>query len=274
MGTYQGGVILVKDLKLQGSGKDQTILSRSGWDGIWVGNSAQVNLHNVQISGNRSIGIFIGETATVSLTNSAVSGNERAGLWVLKPATVRLANSTVSDNEGSGLAIDMGFVSRSRSTEVSYTSSQASHSKGSLAMSFALGSVTVALTNSTVSGNQEHGLLVKGTANVEVQDSTIKDNGAHPACQQKIQICNGIEVEEWAQVTIVRSTIQNNTDWGVAARLSRCGYQWDDFRGKVEFKGNNVIEGNNTSSNQNGMGNPGNHPWNRPTVPDGQVCLP
>ncbi len=44
--------------------------------------------------------------------------------------------------------------------------------------------------------------------------------------------------------------------------------------GKVTFQGTNVIEGNNKSGNQNGMGNPGNHPWNRPRVPDGQVCLP
>lgn len=43
---------------------------------------------------------------------------------------------------------------------------------------------------------------------------------------------------------------------------------------RVTFQGNNVIEGNNTSGNQDGMGNPGDHPWNRPEVPDGQVCLP
>lgn len=74
---------------------------------------------------------------------------------------------------------------------------------------------------------------------------------------------------------IVDSAITNNMDWGIAALLRKCGYNENYFTGKkVEFLGNNVIEGNNKSGNQNDMGNPGNHRWNQPDIPDGQVCLP
>ena len=50
----------------------------------------------------------------------------------------------------------------------------------------------------------------------------------------------------------------------------------DNFTGTVVFEEIDLddIAGNSTSNNQKDMGNPGNHPWNRPEVPDGQVCLP
>ena len=62
----------------------------------------------------------------------------------------------------------------------------------------------------------------------------------------------------------------------MGAALQQCGHWGDYFTGTVSFEDMMLedIRGNNTSGNQNGMGNPGNHPWNRPDVPDGQVCLP
>jgi parallel beta-helix repeat protein len=140
------------------------------------------------------------------------------------------------------------------------------------------GSAMVTLTNFTVSDNEEIGLSVGGSATVEVRGSTLEGNGTAPDCQQPgpywWNICSGIEVSDQSQTVIIDSRIINNTDWGVAAGLEKCGYEWNDFVGKVVFEGHNVIEGNNKSGNQNGMGNPGNHPWNQPGVPDGQVCLP
>jgi hypothetical protein len=72
---------------------------------------------------------------------------------------------------------------------------------------------------------------------------------------------------------LLDSRILHNADWGLAVWLRQCGY-WDIFTGQVVIKGHNVIKDNNKSGNQAGMGNPGDHPWNQPEVPDGQVCLP
>lgn len=47
---------------------------------------------------------------------------------------------------------------------------------------------------------------------------------------------------------------------------------WNRPASKVVFDGKNVIEGNNKAGNQNGKGNPGNHPLKN--LADGQVCLP
>lgn len=81
-------------------------------------------------------------------------------------------------------------------------------------------------------------------------------------------------VQYQAELVIFNSVIKDNTDWGVTAVLEKCGFFSDNFTGQVMFQGNNQIYSNNTSGNQNSMGNPGNHPGNRPDVSDGQVCLP
>ncbi len=75
---------------------------------------------------------------------------------------------------------------------------------------------------------------------------------------------------------IIDSKVLKNADWGVGAFLKQCRYWRDAFTGTVTFEDMTLdkIAGNNTTGNQDGMGNPGNHPWNRPDVPDGQVCLP
>lgn len=67
-----------------------------------------------------------------------------------------------------------------------------------------------------------------------------------------------------------------NADWSVGAALKQCGYEEDKFTGQVVFEDMRLeeISGNSITNDQTGKGNPGNHPWNRPDVLDGQVCLP
>lgn len=136
------------------------------------------------------------------------------------------------------------------------------------------GFATVILSNSRISGNGGNGLVTWDSATIELHTSTIEDNGVDGGCQEAGELCNGILVSGPSQVRVIDSVIRRNADWGVGAFLKQCGDFGDDFTGRVTFEGQNVIEGNNTSGNQDGMGNPGNHPWNRPDVPDGQVCLP
>jgi len=46
-------------------------------------------------------------------------------------------------------------------------------------------------------------------------------------------------------VEISNSTIRNNTDWGIAAWLRKCGYDENDFTGMVLWQGRgNSIYGN------------------------------
>jgi hypothetical protein len=181
--------------------------------------------------------------ARVNLTNVRVGAAKYAGLEVEDSAQVSLQNSTVSDSRWHGL-----FVSDS---------------------------ATVSLSDSTVSGHRFSGLYAVETATVVIQGSTIASNGIDPDCFNKYPVCSGISVQDQSHMTISDSKIIGNTDWGIAAILRKCGaLVGGNFTGKVAFGGNIIIEGNNKSGNQSGMGNPGNHPWNRPDVPDGQVCLP
>jgi parallel beta-helix repeat protein len=137
-----------------------------------------------------------------------------------------------------------------------------------------VGSAQATISSSTLSENGYNGIELWGSATVTLKESTVEKNGTSESCAGADWICNGVMVVGESQMTIIDSKIINNADWGVAAVQEKCGYRKDDFTGKVVFEGTNTIEGNNTSGNQNGMGNPGNHYWNQPNVPDGQVCLP
>jgi parallel beta-helix repeat protein len=250
---------------------DSTV-SDNGDIGLWVWNSAQVTLTSSQVSGHGLVGLLgVGDSAQVTLIDSTVSDNGDIGLWVWNSAQVSLQGSQVSGNDGVG--IRMGD-----SAQATITDSQVSDNDG---VGIRMGdSAQATITDSQVSDNGYDGIKMWGSAWAEIRGSTIEGNGTHGDCwspgPEGFKICNGIEVSDEAQVAVRDSTIRNNTDWGVAAYLKQCGYRRDNFTGQVIFKEMDLddIAGNNTSGNQDGMGNPGNHPWNRPDVPDGQVCLP
>ncbi len=126
-----------------------------------------------------------------------------------------------------------------------------------------LGSDSTTLIYDSAVADDGDGLYLSGLSQVVISNSVVSDSKD-----------NGIELNDQAELTLQESVIKGNSDWGVMARLISCGSRSDDFNGQVTFQGLNLIEGNNTSSHLNGKGNPGNHPWNRPDVPDGQVCLP
>ncbi|MCS7197227.1 MAG: right-handed parallel beta-helix repeat-containing protein [Candidatus Bipolaricaulota bacterium] len=137
------------------------------------------------------------------------------------------------------------------SAKVSLASSTVSGNRYGLVASE---SSSVNLSNSTVSDNRLNGLKVLGFAAGEVRPSVIAGNGINEKCLEKDYLCTGITVEEKSQVMVTESRIISNADWGMTAALEKCGFD-------------TVIEQNNTTVNQNGMGNPGNHPW--PDVPNG-----
>jgi len=91
----------------------------------------------------------------------------------------------------------------------------------------------VSLTNSQVSDNGEHGLVVGESAQVTMEESLIEGN------------YNGIFVAEETHVELADTTIRNNIGWGIAAWLRKCGYDKGNFTGTVLWQGRgNQIYGN------------------------------
>jgi parallel beta-helix repeat protein len=187
---------------------------------------------------------LISEAQGVQIEGVTITGSAFTGLLLGGQAKATITNSQVSGNKWSGIGVE--------------ASAQAT------------------ISNSQISGNGKHGIWMWGSAQAEIRGSTIEGNGTSEDCKKNNYICNGIWLYAKSQVKIIDSTIRNNADWGVGAYLKQCGEYTDDFTGTVTFEDMMLdqIAGNNTSGNQNGMGNPGNHYWNRPDIPDGQVCLP
>jgi parallel beta-helix repeat protein len=236
-GTYETGLTLWKPLTLQGVGQEQTMLKALPERGLVISIIAEaqgVRLEGLAVTGSYD-GLFV--YGQVTLKGIQVSESKNSGLDVRGSAQVILTNSQVSNNWWDGLWVS--------------------------------GSATVSVTSSQLSGNEWAGLEVGGSATVVVRSSIIEDNGTHEECKEIDRICNGIKVGGKSQTTITESKIINNTDWGLAARLKKCGYKEDDFTGKVTIDDKTVIEGNNRAGNH--KGNPG---WTGPPMSDGQVCLP
>jgi nitrous oxidase accessory protein NosD len=203
-------------------------------------------------------------------TITIASGTYEAGLTLWKPVTLRGAGleKTIlkaSANRGLVGSIIAGAIGIQLENLAITTGGQ-----GTALSIFGQGR----LSNVWIFENGFDGLGIAGPAIVEVHNSVISGNGTWPECSMDWVICNGIALSGQAQLKLTDSGIRENWDWGIAASLKQCGYPQDAFTGTVTFEGTNIIKGNNRWSNQKGMGNPGNHPWNQPNVPDGQVCSP
>ncbi len=272
-GTYDVNLFIRKSLNLVGIAQERTIIKGLRSDPVLtIGSDTpiEVRIENLTITGARwgfpGLNIDIGDQVKVSLTDSTVSSNEGFGIAMRGGSPmVSLIDSTVIGNRLDGLSNNVGLL------------------RGGI------GSPTVSLINSIVSGNGQSGLEMGGSATVSLIDSTVASNGGTGLValeEARVEVRsstiiesngNGLTVMEQARATVIDSTIRNNTNWGVAAVLKECGFSDDavqlyGFTGQVVFEGTNKIEGNNTSGNQDGMGNPGEHPFK--DLPDGQVCLP
>jgi len=238
------GLLIYGDVELkeiQSSGNSR--------NGLVVYDLATASLVNSTVSGNRWNDLVATGQATVSLQDSSVLDNGLTGVFVEGPATVSVLRSTITRNRGDGFAVGGSPTIRLEDSIVSDNEEDG--------LGVGPGS-NVILVNSTVSRNQDDGLWVYDSARVELHGSTIEDNGTATRCRTPIphdhtEICNGLEVSEKAHVELQDTTIRNNADWGIAARLKKCGYSRDDFAGTVLWQG----RGNRIGGN-----------------PQGDVCLP
>ncbi len=262
-------------------------VSNNKYDGIWIGDSAQITIAHSLISNNVLHGIKVNDQAQLFIiANSQILKNALAGIWMEDSSRATITSSHISDHLGTGIWID-------DSAQATITNSQISGSgNGITTMNSAQvavvnsllasngdginigGSTKATIADSQVLSNRRTGILMKDLAQAEIRGSIIEGNGTSEHCKGEKLLCSGISVWGESQAKIISSKIVNNADWGVEAYLKQCGYERDYFTGQVVFEGTNTIADNNASGNQTGMGNPGDHPWNRPDIPDGQVCLP
>lgn len=285
--------VILQDLRVTGAFLglyiygDITLQNVQAFDnqiGFLARGTAQVLLNNSVVIYNRAVGILAGDSAAITITNSELYTNGRADVELVSLSRVSLQESIaltgMNAYGASRISIKKSQVSGVAlfdSAHLLVRDSEISRSKKGVGL-YAFETSRAVVENSTISDNEWGGIVVSGETHVEVRSSTIEGNGTGFSCPHagasEVVICNGITVYDQAHITINNSVIRNNTDWGIASYLRECGYDKNSFNGSVIFEGTNKIEDNNKSGNQNGMGNPGNHPWNRPGVPDGQVCLP
>jgi parallel beta-helix repeat protein len=222
---------------------------------IWIIAGAKVKIFESQISTSGGNGIFIVGSKDVTIISSELSDNEGYGIYMQEPGQITIMNSQISGN-GGGIFMQNLWEG--------------------------LGGhpIKAIIIDSQIAGNGGSGLTLAGGIGAEVQaeikNSFIYGNGTSENCKKKESVCDGITVYWQSRAKLISSKIISNAHWGVRASLKRCGFPYDLFGGQVIFEGMEIsdISGNNTMGNQDGLGNPGNHYWNRSDIPDGQVCLP
>lgn len=233
-GGYSGGLTIWKPLVLQGTPEAPAVIRPSAKateaPTISVIAAAQgVHLEHLLLSG---------------FTIKWIGGDARfaAGVLVYGEAALNLVQI---DSHVAGVAV-LG------QGKVSLTKSQLHNNFVGVA---AHGTSQVQLTGSQLFNNFFFGL---------VACTEFKPQGVVPERSSTVSVNNviifghyGIALSGQSRLMLRDSTVRENTDWGVAAYLQRCGYSEDNFNGQAILEGTNVIVGNNTA---------GNH--------QGEVCLP
>lgn len=173
---------------------------------------------------------------------------------VSNSAQLELIDSEVVQNEAAGIKAEDQAAVLVRGSQVS---------RNALGL-WLLGSAHVEIRDSVVSENGYGGLQAGFSAQfkterpkVLIEHSQIERNGLAEACRLTDELCVGVEIGAFSEVTITDAQVAENTDWGVAVRLKKCGYDEDAFLGSVVLAGENRITANNTA---------GNH--------QGEICLP
>ncbi len=206
--------------------------------GLYAREKAELTVSDVQIS-KGAFGIFLEGSVEATIEQTSITESELRGVHVQGEAHVRATDLAIQESE-------FGLAANETST--------------------------VEIVNSEIAQNATIGVLASDASSLTLEATQVKDNGADRRCTRPTTLCNGITVQKGAQLVLKEVTITGNADWGLGAVLRRCGAPFDDFQGQATFEGENTIADNNTSGNERGRGNPGDHPFTDSA--DGQVCLP
>jgi len=211
-------------------------ISNNRYAGLAVTGFAQATVQNSQISNNENYGLGVGDSAQVTVQNSQISNNEDVGLGMGDSTQVTVQNSQISNNGYGGLAV-WGSAAR-----VTVQNSQISNN--GYDGFFVWSSAQVTVQNSQIFDNESSGLEVWGANQVTMEGSLIEGNGTDERCRRADWICNGIVVKGTRHMELSDTTIRNNTHWGIAAWLRKCGFNEDDFQGTVlwQNRGNRIYD--------------------------------
>ncbi len=274
-GTWEENIEIRRGLTLRGIGQEHTkLVPRKGI--VIILSQHVVSLERLTITEGNSWNVVV-YGAKLSIVDSQISNSGEVGILILGPADVTIVRSHLLNNAGYSIYMQ-------ESAKVAITNSKISNNGAGIFMMnmYGLGGrpINATIIDSQISENKANGLSLAGVigaeARAEIKNSLIQGNGTSEECKKRSFVCDGIRVYWHSFVKLISSKVLDNAGWGIWASLQQCGYTDDIFSGQVSFEAMELsdISGNNTTGNQNGMGNPGNHPWNRPDVPDGQVCLP
>ncbi len=252
-GTWNDGFLIQKDITIRGAGAERTIIRSTAmaWaelpiivviqglsiEGVVIRGPIRTTIQDVHV---RAAGMYILENAIVDLAKTTVSGSV-FGLILYWQVTVTLTDSQVMGAKLGGIMVLGGDA------KLNLVNSRILDNDIGISAGVGEESTHIALEKSVVAGNRRIGLTAGGLAHLEIRESAIENNGTDHQICVFFSICSGVEVGDQAEIVISNSRIANNWDWGVAARLRKCGYERDEFTGKVVFEGENIITGNNRS---------------------------
>jgi hypothetical protein len=210
-------------------------------DGLDLNHEAQATLRDVHILNSRDAGLELWDKSRLEVQQGAITGNFD-GVELFDEAQARVSGTQILANHGRGALVDdKGQL----------------HVVGAVVAENAWVGLTgreearLTLEGAQVQRNRLDGLFVLDKATALLVRTAILGNGAAELCRQKETLCNGITLQGEAQVEARDSQIRENADWGIAGMLKKCGYEEDDFKGRVSLSGT-AISNNNRTGTQSG----------------------
>lgn len=215
---------------------------RAGDDGIDLNHQAQAALRDVQILESRDAGLELWDQSRLEMQQSAIAGNF-TGVELWDEAQARLGPETqIRGNYGRGVFLD---------DKAQLQLTGAIISENSWVGISVRDEARVTLENTQVQRNRLDGIFLFDKAQAVLMRTNIVGNGTAELCRQRETLCNGVTLQGEAQLEARDSQIRENTDWGVAGMLKRCGYEEDNFKGRVGVS-NTLVSGNNRAGNHSG----------------------
>lgn len=272
-GHKQGGVIAFEAAHLI---LNNSQLTKNAPYGAAITDSASATVRQSVISENAEFGFSVNELGSALIEDSRVIDNRRIGLIATGNAELRVHRTLVSNqgefgiiaNDTTGLFIAGSVISRNRqigilvqhSAQLQMSDTQvmdnvqwdtASQRRSSVGI-FLNNTAIATLSNTTITGNGFYGLALFEAAQAEIKSSEIANNGADPLCANVQAVCTGVLLRAKPQLKLTDTKITNNTDWGIAALLKKCGFTEDAYDGLVNLEGVNTFQGNNQSGRHQG----------------------